>query len=818
MIAQHRDKQVSLHPLTPSRLHPMSDFPSQSWSCDPAAIWDYLPDGVVNLDHNWHVTYLNTRAEQMLCQRSQPWVDRPFAEVCPELAESILIAEGQRAIAQGIPVHFEQDSKTLGLSMEIVAAPHAGGLCFYLRDVTARKKATREILEQNRLIALNDAIHTNLVAASSLPDLLQDCVETIVDHLDEVVLARIWLYNNENHLLELKAIAGSVSHPKDLPERISLGISIVGLIAQTRTPYHANDISKDLCFAAPAWAKHHQLVGFSGYPLLINDQLVGVLVILSHRSIRDSLKVELQRISNQMAIAIDRSLARAALVSRRESLLFSLASQIRNSLDLDTILSVAVHEIRALLNIDCCHFIWCLPTQYQPDPDAFIETSVLLTHESKLDELPSLLGECITPSADALAQKIINLEIVKIEDITRCSEMDADIRELAIGWGVMSELMIPLETRSGQLGAILCSHWHTTRCWTEAETELLQAVTDQLAIAIDQAELYAQSRAAAFAAQAQAQQLREALKNLQQTQAQLIHSEKMSSLGQLVAGIAHEINNPISFVSGNVTHAIRYFYDLIKLLDLYRDEYPKPSDRIQTCLQDVDLDFILSDMENLLGSMQVGADRICEIVKSLRNFSRLDEAEEKAVDIHEGLENTLLILQNRLKANGKRPAIEIIKQYGNLPHVNCYASQLNQVFMNILTNAIDSLSDKEPPRTITITTEVQPPHASVSPSMQPEHRYSTHPWLLIQISDNGSGISEEVRQKIFDPFFTTKPVGQGTGLGLSISHQIIVEKHRGQLDCQSIPHQGTTFTIRLPLYVRDTRNLSPKNQADNNLD
>ncbi|NUN67274.1 PhnD/SsuA/transferrin family substrate-binding protein (plasmid) [Pseudanabaena biceps] len=276
-------------------------------------------------------------------------------------------------------------------------------------------------------------------------------------------------------------------------------------------------------------------------------------------------------------------------------------------------------------------------------------------------------------------------------------------------------------------------------------------------------------------------ELKNTLRKLQQTQAQLIQTEKMSSLGQLVAGIAHEINNPVNFIHGNVSYAFDYITNIIDLLSLYRHHYSQPHLEIEQKTEEFDLEFILTDLPKLLKSMQVGTDRITKIVQSLRNFSRLDEAERKPIDIHEGLENTVLILQYNLKGKTGDLNVEIIKEYGDLPLVECYAGQLNQVFMNILSNAIDAFPKDLASPKIWIKTEL------VSDR------------VVIAIADNGSGITPEVQKHLFDPFFTTKPVGQGTGLGLAISYQIIVEKHKGTLQCFSELGKGTEFRIEIPL-------------------
>jgi signal transduction histidine kinase len=302
----------------------------------------------------------------------------------------------------------------------------------------------------------------------------------------------------------------------------------------------------------------------------------------------------------------------------------------------------------------------------------------------------------------------------------------------------------------------------------------------------------------------------QALQALQQTQAQLIQTEKMSSLGQLVAGVAHEINNPINFIYGNLPHASNYTRDLLQLVELYDRKYGDGDAEIQEFRKDIDLDFVVEDLQKMLSSMSIGADRIREIVLSLRNFSRLDEAEMKRVDIHEGIDSTLLILQNRLKEGVGHPAIEIVKQYGNLPLVECYVGQLNQVFMNILSNAIDALDKynegRSPeemaakPATITITTALLNGQVSGNTVIPTPTDSSAKPAsVLVRIRDNGPGIPPEYHSKLFDPFFTTKPVGQGTGLGLSISYQIVVEKHRGNLQCLSEPGKGSEFLIEIPV-------------------
>ncbi len=289
----------------------------------------------------------------------------------------------------------------------------------------------------------------------------------------------------------------------------------------------------------------------------------------------------------------------------------------------------------------------------------------------------------------------------------------------------------------------------------------------------------------------QAAQLAATLNQLKATNSQLVQSEKMSSLGLLLAGVAHEINNPVSFIYGNLAHLTKYTQDLFQHLELYQQQYPNPVAKIQEEREKNDLDFLAEDLPKILSSMSVGVERICQIVQSLRNFSRHDDSQMKPVNLHEGIDSTLLILNHRLKRNGEKPPIQIVKQYGELPTVECFAGPINQVFMNILSNAIDALEDVtsrqtcqemlENPSQIRIGTEV------------------VGNFVEIKIADNGPGITEQVKQQIFDTFFTTKPIGKGTGMGLSISYQIIVERHKGELYCTSELGKGTEFTIRIPI-------------------
>ena len=370
-----------------------------------------------------------------------------------------------------------------------------------------------------------------------------------------------------------------------------------------------------------------------------------------------------------------------------------------------------------------------------------------------------------------------------------------------------SILCIPIINRGQFIGILYLENNLTVGAFTSDRLKVLKVLTTQAAFSLENATLYETLSVAKNQLEEYShtledkvkerteelneknQYLSQTLKQLQRTQSQLIQTEKMSSLGQMVAGIAHEINNPTNFIYGNINYANEYIQDLLSLIHLYEQEYPNPTANIAARIEEIDLGFLTEDLQKLLKSMKVGTERIQNIVLSLRNFARLDEAEMKLVNIHDGIDSTLLILQHRLNNQGKNSEIKIVKKYGSIPPVNCYVSQLNQVFMHIIGNGIDALeemrkndSESHQQPTITISTKVTKAQT-----------------VKIKIANNGPNISKETQSKIFDPFFTTKPVGAGTGLGLSISYSIIVEKHQGKLSCYSAPGQGVEFVIEIPL-------------------
>ncbi|MEJ6481385.1 AAA family ATPase [Nostoc punctiforme UO1] len=366
--------------------------------------------------------------------------------------------------------------------------------------------------------------------------------------------------------------------------------------------------------------------------------------------------------------------------------------------------------------------------------------------------------------------------------ITEPFNLDIYIQESKI----KSIFCLPIIYQSQLTGIIYLENQLSSGAFVTERIEVLKVLVSQMAIAIQNARLYTRE-------QDKSRELEQSIKDLQEAQLQLIQSEKMSSLGNLVAGVAHEINNPVGFIAGSITQAKDTVNDLIDYLQLYREKFPNPGAEIEEKAEEIDIDFLLKDLPKMIDGMTVGTQRIRNISTSLRTFSRADTTYKVLANIHEGIDSTLLILQHRLKADHNRPAIQVIKEYGNIPLVKCYLGQLNQVFMNIIANAIDALEEANIGRSFMEVQESYPNIITILTKIEENNN------LIIKIQDNAKGMSEEVKACIFENLFTTKCVGKGTGLGLSISRQIIIENHGGSLICESVLGQGTGFIISIPV-------------------
>ncbi|WP_353961564.1 GAF domain-containing sensor histidine kinase [Laspinema olomoucense] len=739
-------------------------------------------------------------------------------------------AEGE--IPLGTQTQEEAESYPIELSGEVLGwvrggegAKSLGKLLTYLaKKEQEKKQLAHEALDKYREITLLYNISQKLTACLDI----KEVAKVVLDEAQRLMKSSrgaIRLLNPSTGELETLAQFGQGGEE---PVNLKVGEGIVGQVIASGMGEIVNEVSSDPRKAAD----EIPVKSLMAVPLKTNDRAIGAIsvsTVEAHSYAAGDLKL-LTMLASQAASALENALLHESKLeeSRREALLFRLATQIRYSLDLDTILETAVSEIRSLLDIDRCFFMWYRPHAALPAWE--------VVKEARTERCASLLGYYCADEIGSFGEQLIGRETVRVDQVENIR--DFQMREFCGQGGLNSIVALPIQTRSGEIGAIAAGSCGITRPWSDREVELLEAVANQLAIGIEHAEMYETSQTVAQEAQAQAEQLQRTLEELQYTQTQLIQSEKMSGLGQMVAGIAHEVNNPVNFIHGNLEYAHQYSDALVSLIDLYQQHYPEPNPAILERMEEIELDFIRSDFPSLLSSMLLGTERIHEIVQSLRNFSRLDEAQMKPVDIHEGIDSTLLILQHRLKSSSGAFPIEIVKEYNELPQIECYASSLNQVFMNILSNAIDAVEEgpdkvgKIEIRTELITgdwkraiarSSLGTPNREQVRDLSGGDRYSalkscgcitpqpsevcaaipgTIPrtsFVMIRIRDNGYGIPEPLQKQLFDPFFTTKPVGKGTGLGLSISYQIVVEKHGGQLLCFSQPGEGTEFAIIIPL-------------------
>ncbi len=589
----------------------------------------------------------------------------------------------------------------------------------------ARLFASEE--EKARIIKFRSEIDSTLAKTINFQEMLQKCTEIIVSYLD-VAFARIWIYNPQEKLLNLESSAGIYTHIDGAHNRIPVGKFKIGLIAQERKPHITNSVQTDERVSNKEWAIRERMVAFAGYPLIAEEELMGVVAMFSKQPLNQSALNVLSFIAGEIAVAIKRKSIEKALQQKEEQYrsIFETVNDGLSIFDLETSKPVAVNPT------------WCQMYGYSKEEFTNLKAS-----------------DYIHPDSLHLFNNFI--ESVKAGKEFYCQ-------------GV-------------------CIHKNGTLFHVEvkAASYIYDGKSHALTIARDISKRKQDEKVL----KQRTQELEQTLNKLQSTQSQLIQTEKISQLGQLVAGVAHEVNNPVGFISGNLSHAKEYLKDLIYILNLYRQEFPSPGDAIEEEIEAIDLEYLLEDLPKMVSSMKLGTDRIKDIMLSLRNYSRTNSDEKKAVNLHEGIDTTLMILSHRLKAKPERPEIKIVKNYADLPLVECYYGQINQVFMNLISNAIDALEEsnedksyeeiEQNPNTIIITTAAD------------------DNWAIIIIADNGTGIPLQAKAKLFDAFFTTKVEGKGTGLGLSISYQIVTEKHGGTLECISSPGNGAKFVIKIPV-------------------
>ncbi|HIK10065.1 MAG TPA: GAF domain-containing sensor histidine kinase [Oscillatoriaceae cyanobacterium M33_DOE_052] len=725
-----------------------------------------------------------------------------------DLGGNLLWGDGAETPAGQYPVSLQ--GETIGW---VVGSEKAGTVAKLLAHLAAKeldkKTLAAEVLDKYREITLLYNISEKIIASLDLKEVAQLVLEEARKFV-KATSGAVLLIRDGNSVGENIFSFGEEWEADTNSEQTWYGWEgIVSTVVSTGKGEIVNDVTADPRVGTEGvWFQSLLCV-----PLKTREVVVGAIALGSSKPVTymaEQLKLS-STLASQAASAIDALVHENKLrESRREALLFRLASQIRLSLDLKTILATAVTEIRTLLGLDRCLFMWDRSPTMDSNPNHRFQPRGLMPHypywevvqEAKHPSLPRARQWYAVPALGSLSAQMRQLEIVRIDNVEDAKERV--MRQFVLSLKCRSLLVIPIQTRGGEIGAVACG-CTGVRVWSADEVELLQAVGTQLAIAINQAELYQQSCQATATAKARSQELQQALLDLQKTEAQLVQSEKMSSLGMLVAGVAHEINNPLGFISSNLVHTASYIQDLIQVVDAYQQEYPQASAEIEKLIEETELEFLKEDLPQMLSSMQMGADRIRQIVLTLRVFSRTDGTEMKPANLHEGIDSTLVLLQDRLKSRTDRPSIQVIKQYGAIPQIDCYAGQLNQVFMNLIANGIDAIEeaiDKSLPvmagrvPTIIISTQISADGQFVS----------------IRIADNGPGMSEEVRRKLFDPFFTTKPPGKGTGLGLSISYQIITEKHSGTLDCISTPGRGAEFIIQLPVRSQLAMNSPAENK------
>ncbi|BAZ39677.1 two-component hybrid sensor and regulator [Calothrix sp. NIES-4101] len=657
------------------------------------------------------------------------------------------------------------------------------------------------------------ASHTNISDALDFLSILKaaQAISGSIE-LDEVIasLTQIILENSgakksvlilsENGNLQVKAIT-FINHQDNSPTHIQtilksqsletcqdIPTKIINYVKNTQKTVVIDNCKPDIPGLIGEYLLEFKPKSVFCTPIINQGHLIGIFYLenklLPGVFTSDRIKV-IQMLSAQAAISLENarlyqeSQEKAQLIQQslqQQQTLFNVVSQIRESLDLEAIFIAVTQNIRRILNASRVG-IYQFHVGENYEYGEFIAEDVLPQFTSALAN--KIQDHCFGENYATLYK---NGRFCAMPDVENAEVLDCH-RAILQKFDVRASLVVPI-LKNDELWGLLCIHQcDRSRNWESAEIEFAKQIAVQMGVALQQTDLLLETRQ-------QATRLEETLQNLQDTQLQLIQNEKMSALGNLVAGVAHEMNNPLGFISASLQQAKPTVADITKHLRLYQESLPNPNEKIIEHAEEIDINYSLEDLPKMINAMVMACDRLKNISTSLRTFSRADKDYQVAFNIHEGIDSTILILKHRLKANEQRPAIEVVTEYGDLPQVNCFPGQLNQVFMNIVANAIDALDESNTGRSFE-EIKANPNKITIKTSVQNDN-------VKITIADNGKGMSEEIQQKIFDHLFTTKGVGKGTGLGLAIARQIIMEKHSGIITVHSTLGKGTEFEIQIP--------------------
>lgn len=630
--------------------------------------------------------------------------------------------------------------------------------------VTASTSSHANILDLATVIKASGAIYSEIVLEKLLKKLLHIILENAGAQKGCIILeqsGQMFVEVSDTNLHDSVTLQESrlLENSSDIP------VSIVNYVARTQQPLVLSDAAQEIIYQADTYIQSCQPKSILCAPILYQSKLIGVVYLENNLAVgaftRDRLEL-LQMLTTQAAIALEN----ARLYTREQHKSRQLAQSLESLQQFQVELVQKEQQYRSifetvadglsLVELDSGKIVATNPALCQIFGYSQEEFLHLTPADYLLPDYLHLFAEF--QQTISSRQEFTCQAVIQRKDGTLC---DLEVRANSFEYeGKLHALVINRDISDRKRGE---------KALQTSEAQLRQKAEDLEAI----------------------------LLQLQQTQSQLVQTEKISQLGQLVAGVAHEVNNPVSFISGNLHYAKQYTGDLINLVKLYQETFPDPGQAVLDEIETIELEYLVEDLPKMIDSMKLGTDRIRDIMQSLRNYSRTDGLEKKSANIHEGIEITLMILSHRLKANKDRPAIKIIKNYDELPKIECYPGQLNQVFMNLIANAIDALEESNLGKTYK-QIESHPNAITISTSVDNSSENLTNPTVKIGIADNGIGMPKHIKDKLFTPFFTTKAEGKGTGLGLPICHDIVTKKHRGSLECFSSPGMGTEFAIVIP--------------------